>query len=239
MKDQSKIKSYATQMVKLYAEYDRPKLLPFLRGSVQYNLDAALEEVKVRQFKPELVFLLGKLVFLTFCHKIYLGNPISFLYVLSVKSQKNCHLTFKMLFDLKNFVTDNRNRYLFVTGRTGDMKTALQIIVDELCDVDQAIEFCKEHNDQELWEDLIEHSLDQPSMYNIIVFPGVLRYFECSILYQIPSNCNIRVNIGSVPGSRSDLISNKLFRQILENILETTRPRAYKVREYHLLTNLY
>ncbi|XP_045167945.2 vacuolar protein sorting-associated protein 41 homolog isoform X2 [Mercenaria mercenaria] len=106
MKDQQSIKSFATQMVKLYAEYDRPKLLPFLRGSVQYNLDMALNEVKVREFKPELVFLLG---------------------------------------------------------RTGDMKTALQIIVDELHDVDQAIEFCKEHNDQELWEDLIHYSLDKPN----------------------------------------------------------------------------
>ncbi|XP_060554893.1 vacuolar protein sorting-associated protein 41 homolog isoform X2 [Ruditapes philippinarum] len=106
MKDQQLIKSYATQMVKLYAEFDRPKLLPFLRGSVQYNLDSALKEVKVREFKPELVFLLG---------------------------------------------------------RTGDMKTALKIIVDELHDVDQAIEFCKEHNDTELWEDLIQYSLDKPN----------------------------------------------------------------------------
>ena len=45
----------------------------------------------------------------------------------------------------------------------GNIKQALQLITDELGDVDQAIEFCKEHDDQELWEYLIEHSLDKPS----------------------------------------------------------------------------
>lgn len=62
MKDQQLVKNYATNMVKLYAEFDRSKLLPFLRGSVQYNLDMALNEVKVRGFKPELVFLLGRCI---------------------------------------------------------------------------------------------------------------------------------------------------------------------------------
>ncbi|KAL4222561.1 Vacuolar protein sorting-associated protein 41 [Mactra antiquata] len=105
MKDQQAIKNYADEMVTLYAEFNRAKLLPFLNGSVQYKLNKALDEVKVRGFKKEEVFLLV---------------------------------------------------------RTGDIKNALQLIIDELHDVDQAIEFCKEHNDDELWEDLINHSLDKP-----------------------------------------------------------------------------
>jgi hypothetical protein len=46
----------------------------------------------------------------------------------------------------------------------GNTKQALHLITNELCDVDQAIEFCKEHNDHELWQDLINYSIDKPCM---------------------------------------------------------------------------
>lgn len=48
-------------------------------------------------------------------------------------------------------------------GRMGNTKQALQQITEELQDINQAIEFCKEHDDKELWEDLINCSLDKPS----------------------------------------------------------------------------
>ena len=44
----------------------------------------------------------------------------------------------------------------------GNMKQALQLITRELRDVEQAIDFCKEHNDEELWSDLIKYSIDKP-----------------------------------------------------------------------------
>lgn len=47
-------------------------------------------------------------------------------------------------------------------GRMGNLKQALQLIVEKLQDVSQAIEFCKEHDDSDLWEDLINYSLDKP-----------------------------------------------------------------------------
>ncbi len=49
-----------------------------------------------------------------------------------------------------------------LSGRMGNTKQALQLIVNELHDVRQAIDFCKEHYDQELWEDLINYSIDKP-----------------------------------------------------------------------------
>jgi len=52
---------------------------------------------------------------------------------------------------------------LVFTGRMGNTKEALQLITNELGDVNQAIEFCKEHNERELWEDLITYSIDKPS----------------------------------------------------------------------------
>lgn len=44
----------------------------------------------------------------------------------------------------------------------GNTKEALQLITNELRDVNGAIEFCKEHNDAELWEDLIDFAIDKP-----------------------------------------------------------------------------
>jgi len=50
-----------------------------------------------------------------------------------------------------------------LVGRMGNTKQALQLITNELGDVNKAIEFCKEHNERELWEDLITYSIDKPS----------------------------------------------------------------------------
>ena len=44
----------------------------------------------------------------------------------------------------------------------GNTKQALQLIMTELKDVSQATDFCKEHSDKELWEDLIAFSIDKP-----------------------------------------------------------------------------
>lgn len=44
----------------------------------------------------------------------------------------------------------------------GNCRRALQMIMEELADVDKAIEFAKEQDDRELWEDLISYSIDKP-----------------------------------------------------------------------------
>lgn len=47
-------------------------------------------------------------------------------------------------------------------GRMGNSRSALKMIMKELHDVDKAIEFAKEQDDGELWEDLILYSIDKP-----------------------------------------------------------------------------
>lgn len=47
-------------------------------------------------------------------------------------------------------------------GRMGNSRSALKMIMEELHDVDKAIEFAKEQDDGELWEDLILYSIDKP-----------------------------------------------------------------------------
>ncbi|CAL1533068.1 unnamed protein product [Lymnaea stagnalis] len=64
-KDLQGTQKYHGQLVKLYAEYDRTKLLPFLRRSEFYPLQLALEECEARDYVKEQVFLLGRMGNLT------------------------------------------------------------------------------------------------------------------------------------------------------------------------------
>lgn len=52
--------------------------------------------------------------------------------------------------------------FFVLSGRMGDLKKALSLITTQLKDVDQAIAFCKDKNDEELWADLIKFSIDKP-----------------------------------------------------------------------------
>ncbi|MGH0169797.1 UNVERIFIED_CONTAM: hypothetical protein FKN15_078471 [Acipenser sinensis] len=104
-RDHHKGQKYHEKQISLYAEYDRPNLLPFLRDSTHCPLEKALEICQQRNFVEETVFLLS---------------------------------------------------------RMGNSRRALQMIMEELHDVDKAIEFAKEQDDAELWEDLISYSIDKP-----------------------------------------------------------------------------
>uniref|UniRef100_A0A3P8ZP99 Vacuolar protein sorting-associated protein 41 homolog n=1 Tax=Esox lucius TaxID=8010 RepID=A0A3P8ZP99_ESOLU len=97
-RDHHKGQKHHERQIGLYAEYDRPNLLPFLRDSIHCPLEKVL------------------------------------------RNQRRAHV--KMLM--------------------GNCRRALQMIMEELEDVDKAIEFAKEQDDAELWEDLISYSIDKP-----------------------------------------------------------------------------
>ena len=59
-KDMHAAHDYGGLMVELYAEFDRSKLLAFLRRSESYPLQKALEICEMRGFVKEQVFLLGE-----------------------------------------------------------------------------------------------------------------------------------------------------------------------------------
>jgi len=101
----SLVNDHADLAVSLFAEYDRPLLLAFLKSSQSYTLETASAICDQRQYIPELVYLLAK------------------------------------------------------EGRT---KRALSIIIDKLGDVSQAITFAKEQDDPDLWNDLLDYSMNKP-----------------------------------------------------------------------------
>ncbi|KAF9186758.1 Vacuolar protein sorting-associated protein 41 [Haplosporangium sp. Z 767] len=51
---------------------------------------------------------------------------------------------------------------VFLLGRMGNNKKALMLIIERLGDVERAINFAKEQNDDDLWEDLLKYSMDKP-----------------------------------------------------------------------------
>ncbi|KAK4049400.1 Vacuolar protein sorting-associated protein 41 [Microbotryomycetes sp. JL201] len=52
---------------------------------------------------------------------------------------------------------------VFLLGRMGDNRRALNLIIDRLGDVQRAVDFAKEQNDAELWEDLLKYSETRPN----------------------------------------------------------------------------
>ncbi|KAH8726644.1 vacuolar assembly protein-like protein [Phaeosphaeriaceae sp. PMI808] len=96
---------FADLMVELFAEYDRPLLMEYLRKSQEYDLNKATKECERREYIPELVHILSK---------------------------------------------------------TGQTKRALLLIIEKLSDVSFAISFAKEQDDADLWNDLLEYSMDKP-----------------------------------------------------------------------------
>ena len=51
---------------------------------------------------------------------------------------------------------------MYLYSKTGQTKRALNLIIDRLADVSQAISFAKEQDDADLWEDLLNYSMDKP-----------------------------------------------------------------------------
>ena len=58
---------------------------------------------------------------------------------------------------------------IYLLGRMGNTRSALELIMTELVDVEQAVEFCKEHDDAELWDDLIKYSIDKPPFISVLL----------------------------------------------------------------------
>jgi hypothetical protein len=99
------VEEHGDLAVSLFAEYDRPLLMTFLRASRSYSFEKASTLCDSRHFWPELVYILSQ---------------------------------------------------------TGETKRALSLIINRLEDVSLAISFAKEQNDADLWEDLLNYSMDKP-----------------------------------------------------------------------------
>lgn len=88
---------------------------------------------------------------------------------------------------------------VFLLGRMGNTKQALEQITEQLQDINQAIEFCKEHDDKELWEDLIQCSLDKPNFITVLLQNIGTHVDPIMLIQKIPNGMEI-------PGLRDSLV---------------------------------
>lgn len=91
------------------------------------------------------------------------------------------------------------NETVYLLGRIGNFKEALNLIIKELGDIEQAINFCKEHHDMELWEDLISYSLPRADFITFLL-QRIGTYVDPRILVQ-------RIQCGmEIPGLKNSLV---------------------------------
>lgn len=58
---------------------------------------------------------------------------------------------------------------VYLLGRMGNTKDALNLVMSQLGDIEQAIEFCKDQNDTDLWHDLIGLSVNNPNFLKVLL----------------------------------------------------------------------
>ncbi|GAA5973692.1 hypothetical protein JCM11641_005083 [Rhodosporidiobolus odoratus] len=84
-------------------------------------------------------------------------NPFKLMDFLRASSYYSLERAYKIC-DARDLVPE----MVFLLGRMGDNKRALNLIIERLGDVERAIEFAKEQNDNDLWEDLLRYSETKP-----------------------------------------------------------------------------
>ncbi|KAJ2803540.1 Vacuolar protein sorting-associated protein 41 [Coemansia guatemalensis] len=105
-------------------------------------------------------------------------------------------------FDKALEICEERNlvpEMVFILGRMGDNHRALMLIIDRLRDVPRAIEFAKEQNDPELWNDLVMYSRDKPEfIVGLLELGGTHTANPTVVIQNIPPEL-------SIPGIRRAL----------------------------------
>lgn len=72
------------------------------------------------------------------------------------------------------------------------MKRALYLIIDRLQDVQKAIEFVKEQDDPDLWENLLDYSMDKPSFIRALLEQVGTAINPITLVRRIPEGLEIQ-----------------------------------------------
>ena len=94
---------------------------------------------------------------------------------------------------------DFHEEQVYLLGRMGNLKQALRLIITKLGKVEKAIDFATEHNDEELWEDLITYSVDKPPFITGLLCSIGTHINPIGLISRIPEGLQI-------PGLRDSLI---------------------------------
>lgn len=120
---------------------------------------------------------------------------------------------------------------VFLLARMGNTKEALHYITDSLNDIDWAVDFCKEQDDRELWDDLINLSMKKPDFIRALLSNiGTNIPDPISLIQKIPEGMEI-------PGLKEALI--KILDDFkLQVSLEERSKRVLQSDNFSLLDKL-
>ncbi|KAF9891111.1 Vacuolar protein sorting-associated protein 41 [Aspergillus nanangensis] len=80
---------------------------------------------------------------------------------------------------------------IYLLSKTGQTKRALNLILADLKDVSQAISFAKSQDDPDLWEDLLDYSMDKPRFIHGLLVEAGTSIDPIKLVRRIPSGLEI------------------------------------------------
>ncbi|KAF3404246.1 Vacuolar protein sorting-associated protein 41 [Talaromyces pinophilus] len=80
---------------------------------------------------------------------------------------------------------------IYLLSKTGQTKRALNLILSDLHDVSQAINFAKSQDDPDLWEDLLNYSMDKPVFIHALLTEAGTSIDPIKLVRRIPSGLEI------------------------------------------------
>lgn len=89
--------------------------------------------------------------------------------------------------DTRHFTTE----LIYLLSKMGQTKRALSLILSDLKDVTQAISFAKSQNDPDLWEDLLDYSMDKPRFIHGLLVEAGTSIDPIKLVRRIPSGLEI------------------------------------------------
>lgn len=81
--------------------------------------------------------------------------------------------------------------YVYVLAKEGRTKEALFMIIEKLNDVSQAIAFAREQDDIELWEDLLNYSMNKPTFIRALLEEAGTSIDPVALIKKIPEGLEI------------------------------------------------
>ena len=80
---------------------------------------------------------------------------------------------------------------VYLLSKTGQVKKALFLIIDELRDVSKAIEFAKEQDDKDLWDDFLDYSMSRPRFISGLLAEVGMAIDPITLIKRIPPGLEI------------------------------------------------
>lgn len=80
---------------------------------------------------------------------------------------------------------------IYLLSKMGQTKRALNLILSDLKDVSQAISFAKSQDDPDLWEDLLDYSMDKPNFIHGLLVEAGTSIDPIKLVRRIPSGLEI------------------------------------------------